>query len=225
MPDLTPPRDTSIVAVMGAMNPAVHTPHFYRSIGAMDEAELQASLTQPLNSTTAASSQFQFGSPSLLVSCQPGQWWIQAADIQSWERMLKIVGLVFGKLGATPISGYALVAQRHVDTTVADVKSALAERIVGTRLGFPSGKSVASNIELVINEEDYAVTTSVQPSVVGEQVVYMFYQRNYTAPTPSAGTFALEPVIRVRLTGFEDGYSKFFDAVMASVSSTREVTA
>jgi hypothetical protein len=213
----TPPRDSSLIVVFGAMNPLVHTPQFYRSIGVMDEAELQASLHMPTNSTSAAVSQFQFGSPLIMVNCQPGQWWVQAPDLESWDRMLRITGLVFGKLGGTPMNAYVLVAQSHIDTAVVSVKSALAARIAATGLGFATGESSASNIELVLNEEDYIVTTSVQPSVLGEQSVYAFYQRQYPVPVLATGIFTLEPVVRGRLASFEEASKSFFDAVEVGI--------
>lgn len=224
--EVTPPRprDSSLIVVMGAMNPLVHSPQFYRSVGAMDEAELQGSLKMPLNSTTAEGSSFQFGSPVFSINVQPGQWWIQSSNLESWERMLMITRLVFGKLGGTPMNAYSLVSQRHIDTAIPSVKATLAKRIAAMGLGFADGESVASNIELVVKEEDYLVTTSVQPSVLGEQSVYTYYQRHYSVPISPSGTFALEPVVRSRLQAFEEASRRFFDAAIAGISSV-EVTA
>jgi hypothetical protein len=202
------------------MNPLVHTPQFYRLLGAMDEEELQASLKMPLSSTSAASSRFQFGTPEITVNCDPGQWWIQGSNLESWDRMLKITALVFGKLGGTPMISFAIVAQRHVDTSVSSVKAALVAKITATGLGFPKGESITSNIELVLREEDYFVTTAVQPSILGEQTVYAFYQRQYPVSATEAGAIILEPVVRGRLTAFSEGSQRFFDAAVAGISST-----
>lgn len=215
----TPPRKASVIVILGAMNPLVHTPQFYRSVGAMDETELQASLKMPLTSSTATNSQFQFGTPPITINCQPVQWLMQSDEIGSWERMLKIVALVFGKIGGTPISSYGLVVQSHADTSVADVKSAVAVRIRGMKLGFPEGKSSASNIELVVNEADYIVTTSVQPSVLGEQALYMFYQRLYQLPPTDSESLVLETILRGRTSAFDEGAKKFFDAALAGLAS------
>jgi hypothetical protein len=174
----------------------------------------------PSNATSSTGSQFQFGTPKITVNCEPGQWWIHGDDLESWERMLRIAGLVFGKLGGTPMSSYALTAQRHMDTLVPSVKAAIVAKIVATGLGFPRGESLASNIELVVREEDYFVTTSVQPSVLGEQMVYGFYQRQYPVPVTESGTFILEPVVRGRLAAFSEGSQRFFDAAVAGISST-----
>jgi hypothetical protein len=225
MPDQpTPPRDSSLIVVTGAMNPLVHTPQFYQTLGAMSEAELQDSLKMPLNSTSPENSQFQFGTPPFQVNVQPGQWWIQSSNLESWDRMLTITRLIFGKLGATPMNAYSLVAQRHIATSIPSVKSVLGKRIASMGLGFAGGDCLASNIELVLKEEGYLVTTAVQPSVMDPQSVYAFYQRQFIVPVSPTGTFILEPVVRGRLADFEEASKRFFDAVVAGISSV-EVTA
>jgi hypothetical protein len=219
-PQVTPPRESYIILVTGAMNPQVHTPQFYRTIGAMDENELQASLKMPQNTTAAAMSQFEYGTLPITVSCQPTQWWIQSANDSLWDRMTSIASTVFTKLGGTPVSAYLLASQRHIETTV-DVKPVLERKIAELSLGFPSGTSQGSSIELAVNEADYVVAAIMQPSVLSEHGVYLQYQHNYQVPVPDAGTLIpMGNLIQSRIEGFLSASKQFAKVAVAAISGS-----
>jgi len=189
MPDAeaTAPRETYFIAVAGNLNPAIHHLQWYRTIGAIDEAELKAALSVPFNQTSALLSQVQFGSPPFLITCQPEQWWIQSSDVNAWQRMLHVASLVFARLNETPVTSYALTAQKHIDTDSQDTKSLLAESLWELNLGLPKGKSTASNVTLSVIEEDFVVHASLQPSTLSEQAIFVFYQHLYQAPQAPKG--------------------------------------
>jgi hypothetical protein len=225
MPDIIlPPREIYTVLVAGYMNPAIHHPYWYRSIGAMDEVELQESQKLTTNATTPALSQVQFGSPRLSVTCQAGQWLIQSNDPALWERMVSITALVFSKLGETPVSAYGLLAQRHIKTESPDVKSAIASRICEFNLGFPSGKSTASSVQMTVIEEDYEVTALIQPSVMSEQSIFCQYHQQYQTPKFTEGFehfeyFDVGRLLRGRLENYLSGSDTFFTDTVSAVNA------
>jgi hypothetical protein len=216
------PRETYFVIVSGAMNPAIHHAQWYRNIGAIDEAELQASLRVPTNSTSPLLSQVQFGSPPLTVICQPETWWIQSSNASSWLRMLDITALVFARLNETPVTAYGMTSQRHLDTVAPDTKSVLAESIWELKLGFPEGarKSSASNITLSVIEEDYIVSVSLQPSLLSERAIFVFLNCQYPSPKgPTGGYFDLGVVLKSRFAKYQ-GMQERICAEMVTVVNT-----
>jgi hypothetical protein len=218
-PPATPPRDSCIIAVTGIMNPSVHSPQFYRTIGVIDEDELQASLKMPL-SITPMLSQFRFD--AITVSCHPTQWWIETTNGESWERMIAIATRVFTQLGGTPVSGFTLAVQRHIDTGV-NVKPVIAQKIATLDLGFPSGTSSASSIELAITEEDYTAGSIMQPSVLGEQLLYLLYQREYQLSVATPGTLPqVGASIQNRLEKFLLGSNQYFDAGVSAIRGSEK---
>jgi hypothetical protein len=222
MPDAeaAAPRETFFIVVAGAMNPAIHHPQWYRTIGAIDEAELKAALQVPFNQTTPFVSQVQFGSPPLTVTCQPQQWWIQANKADAWGRMLDIASLVFTKLGETPVNSYGLTAQRHIDTEILDTKSVLAESIAEMGLGFPSGKkSSGSNVTLTVTEDDFVATSTIQPSVLSERAIFILYQCLYQAPKVPGGYFDLGKLLRGRFERYQPEQKRIFEEMVAAVNA------
>jgi hypothetical protein len=215
----TPPTDSYLVIVAGLMNPSIHHLQWYRMIGAIDESELQAALRTPFNTTTPVVSQLQFGSPTLTINCQAGQWWIQSTDASMWTRMVDIASLVFSKLNETPVSGYGLMAQHHIPTAVADVKSVIAKCLSEIDLGIPTGKIVSSNIAATATEEDYKVSVSIQPSVLNERAVFGLYHRQYDAPKLQGEYFDLGALLNGRVAPFLSGADKFFSDLVAAVNA------
>jgi hypothetical protein len=220
MPEaVAPPRDSYFIVVSGAMNPAIHSPQWYRVIGAIDETELQASLKIPSNSTTSFSSQLQFGSPPLSVTCQSEQWWIQSSDAGSWSRMLDVASLVFARLKETPLVSFGLVAHRHIESDGSDIKSVLAASLIELNLGLPTGKSTGSNITLSVVEQDYEATASIQPSYLSERSVFVLYQRQYEVPKAPSGYVDLGVLLKARFDQFQSGSGQVFTDIIAAVNA------
>lgn len=220
MPDpIAPPREAFYVVVAGLMNPAIHHPHWYRVIGAIDEAELQSSLTNGVNSTTPIAAQLQFGVPRFSVSCQPGQWWIQTHDPDSWARMIKIASLVFSRLNETPVSAFGLLSQCHLDTQTSEVKSIIAKSIVDMNFGLRAGKSTASNVQMTVIEEDFEVITSIQPSLISEISIFGSHHCQYQPPKAPSGYFDLGALLGARIEKYLETSKTFFSDIVAAVNT------
>jgi len=201
-----------MVIVIGAMKPAIHHPQWYRAINAIDDDELAASLKMPSSGTTPIASRLQFGSPILTVACNPAQWLIHSTEAASWERMLKITSLVFAKANDPALTAYGFTAQRHIDTNATDTKSLLADCLNGLHLGLPVGKSSSSNISLSIDNEDYTISTSIQPSVIGDRTVFVFYNHHYQAQDINA-------ILDGRFERFSAEAGEFFTDVVSAINA------
>ena len=222
MPDAvaTAPRETYTIGVVGSMNPAIHHAQWYRTIGAIDEAQLQAALQNPFNNTSQFLSQVQFGAPPLSIVCQPDNWWIQSNDADSWARMLEVTSFVFARLNETPVTAYALTAQRHIDTDCPDTKAILASSLQELRLGLPMGKSAAANATISIFEEDFVVHASIQASLLSVRAIYVFYQAQYQAPNnPSGRYFDLGVLLRGRFNKFRVEQERVFSQMVIATNA------
>jgi hypothetical protein len=199
-----PPAIMYTIAVGGFMNPAIHHALWYRTIGAIDEAEYQATIKTPFNTTTQLLSQVRFANSRLAIQCQPNEWTIQGFDDSSWPTMVKITSLVFERLNETPVSAYSFVSQKHLDTTIPDVGAALADKIYGMNLALLRGSEPAtgSNIELTVKVADYNVRMALQPSLRGGDKVFVFYQHQHVPPQVPGGYFNLGELITARVDAF-----------------------
>lgn len=222
----SPPREAYYVVVTGAMNPQIHHAEWYRVIGAIDEAELQNSLVNPMNITGPAVSTVQFGSPTLTVTCQPGNWWIHSADANQWLRMMDIAALVFARLKETPVTAFGFTSQLHIDTVAPDTKSVLAEIISGMKLGFPegSGKSTGSNISLSVTDEDAIVNASLQPSILSERAIFINLNSQYSSPkTAAPGYFDLGVLLKGRFDKYRTLEQRVRTNMVEAVSARAEM--
>jgi hypothetical protein len=203
------------------MNPTIHHLYWYRHIGVLDEGELQEAIAAMGSSVTPVGSQLQFGTPTISINCLQNHWTIQSPTEESWQRLLEITTKVFARLDDTPVSGFALTVQRHVQTTSTDVKNILADLIRALGLGFPVGKSFGSAIGLNVIEEDYRVITSIQPSVLSESALFVLYQRQYETPKgPEFEHFDIGPLVANRLPNFREAGNAFIEHALENVNSS-----
>ena len=193
------------------MNPSAHHPQWYRSLGAISDAELDASLKSGAAVTTPIVSRLQFGSPIITVICQPNLWVIQANEDSCWERMLTVASLVFAKKNNQPATAFGLMVQRHIDTE-ANARSILAATIAGLGLGFPIRESVSTNITVANPEEGFTITSSIQSSVIGERTVFGFYHRDYPGQEITGSS---DP----RFLAFISGSQQFFADMVSSINT------
>jgi hypothetical protein len=203
MPDPTPPppRELHSIVVLGAMNPRLHHPQWYREIGAIDETELQSALSETMN-VTPTFTQFQFGNPPIVISSQADFWQIQLTEEKLWPRMVEMASIVFAKLDETPVSAFALNTQLHRDTSATDVKALIARVLVNLNFGLPTGKSEGADMTVNAIEDDYTVAMSVQASLLSERAVFVFYQSQYPTSAAARRHFELGSLLKARVDGY-----------------------
>jgi hypothetical protein len=121
-----PTHDISIVLV-GAMNPRIHHPLWYKYQGLITEEEFE----QAMRSFMTVSPQMaQFGFSGIHISCVADRWDIKANDITKRQRMLDLTIEVFDKrLPQTPIGIFAFNNDFVRTTNISDVSASLGKGI------------------------------------------------------------------------------------------------
>jgi hypothetical protein len=187
MPDAVS-NDLFSLVVVGAMNPSIHHPAWYRLNGIFTEEEYTAA---DKSSTLVTSQISQFSVGSVTILCDPVRWQAQTKDEAKLERLKEIAAKTFEVLFHTPVSLYGLNFAYHRVTTLSEVNSVLATLIRGLPLGLgsePAEKS-AAKINYQTTSTGRVLTTLVEPSVKGGEQVFVAINAEYRTPTPAPGEY------------------------------------
>jgi hypothetical protein len=123
--------DQFSIVIIGAMNPSIHHPSWYRLVGILAPPEAETAAKAAV--CTPFGSQFQVG--DLLVKCEPGRWLIQTGNPAALDRMVAIAAATFDHLPETPVGAYGLNFLFVRGTKLADIGKALAKAVNSLALG------------------------------------------------------------------------------------------
>jgi hypothetical protein len=169
------------IVVVGAMNPRIHHPIWYRQIEAISDAELTESLAQPAAATLLiAPMMSRFETGGIKVQCFEDRWEIQVLASSGMQRIFDMTGKVFTKLFETPVNRFGFNFHFHRETAVASVKERLADLATGLRLGFSEGGARASSIQFGNFYDLYSVNVAVAASPLGQNRVFVAHNMEYT---------------------------------------------
>jgi hypothetical protein len=195
------------LGVYGAMNPAIHHPRWYLTIGVLnqaevDEAEGRASLaSQTADGSTQASSlvctplSSQFTVRTLRVICFQNQWWIATTDAASLARMRDICDAVFKALPHTPVSAFTFNFAFHRATKQENVGAKLAALAERLPFGFRSepAANAAASFQYRVSVGGRDVNLSVEPSMRDPKKIFVGF--SVTHRIQGAGLFDLRPML------------------------------
>jgi hypothetical protein len=185
MPDS---NDLFSFVVVGAMNPSIHHPAWYRLNGIFTEEEAGATDSSGMLVTSQIS---QFSVGSVTIVCDQARWQVQTRDETKLDRLREIAAKTFEVLFHTPVSLYGLNFAYHRVTTSPDVKSVLATLIRALPLGLGSEPAEKSSAKINYQSTSMGrvLTTLVEPSVKGEEQLFVAINAEYRTPTPAPGEY------------------------------------
>lgn len=203
-PFVSSPEIYSIV-VAGAMNPAIHHPAWYKSIGALKDEEASLALpSSPLQiaeqwlATICTPQVAQFTVGRIRVVCIQQSWTIVTTDSDLVVRILGIASCVFRALGHTPVSAYGLNVASHRSSGVQRVGARLAELVQRLPLGlvFSGETSNSATIALKSSVENRDLNITIQPSVKAEDMIFAAINVNHRiVQAKDFQSFDLEPLL------------------------------
>lgn len=216
--------DLYSIVVIGAMNPRIHHPAWYRTIGAINDSEFHATVISQSIALSAMFSTFKIGETDIVILCQADRWEIKSPSPEQWDRMAGIAKLVFGKLNDTPVAFFGLTTQRHLPTASESVIKSLGAKLERIKLGLPTVGAEATNIQITSAEGDYLITVSVQQSIVNRQSVFILVNTQYNCPTTEPAMpltqFDLGPLIDIQLKKHQDRAVSLFRKIVRGVEQT-----
>lgn len=148
------------IVVLGAMNPRLHTPGWYRLVGLIDDAELsEASEGEVVVLAPIAKWQIKgFG-----VVCLPDRWEVQTTIAQNLERLQRFASRVFDDLlEHTPVRALGFNFNYERATDDPHLSRSLASFVVRTQIGMNEDCLVAGEMSLRRNADGRVVNVTVR---------------------------------------------------------------
>ena len=154
-------QDFFSIVVLGAMNPRIHHPTWYRLVGLISEQEEQQALESGLLVTPPVA---QFQCPGFVVLCQEERWEVQTNRSELFVRLRDLTSRVFDELlNHTPLNRYGFNFDYVRSTEAPDVAKLLAQAIVSLPLGLRAGNAAAGEIVLRRYEDDHTIAVTLRP--------------------------------------------------------------
>lgn len=168
------PDDQWSVEIVGAMNPAIHHPAWYRLLNILtqDEADeaLRAGGTDPHTSST----QSTLATSGFEISCDAEHWTISTTSPDGIGRIRDIAVATFRALPHTPVSAYAFNATFHRNTGVPHVGRALVA--MSGKMALAVGEQVKptyARLEFASFPSGHVFSVAIEPSFKGASQVFV----------------------------------------------------
>jgi hypothetical protein len=165
------------IIVVGAMNPRIHYPLWYRIAGIISEAEEAAALASPSLVLVPVFARFETG--GFMLGCQEERWEIFTTDPGVRGRILEVAAKVFGKLHETPIRAFGLNTKLHLETAVPDVSRCLAGNIESLGIEFPAGGKPSGAILFSSGGDNVTHNVDVRPSHLSNDLLFVGRNSHY----------------------------------------------
>lgn len=167
------------IVVVGHMNPAIHHPGWYQSVGLFSEAEAKTAVGM-LSGVSSELAQFRLDEIELL--CLLDRWQL-SAPAKCGERVLDLAAQTFKRLSETPVRAFGINDHFQVETGVADVSAWLAEMFLSLPLGLTSLGAASSGTIIVEHQAPKCVYRStIGPSAKGPKFLSVVHNAHYLAP-------------------------------------------
>jgi len=157
---MTRPGEMFSIVTIGAMNPAIHYPGWYETLGLLSKEETQRALKNPAFVMGSDVAQFTLG--TLSIFCIHARWHVATTDEAEIPRILRIAKATHSALPHTPVNVIGINFDFCRPSDAANVAAFLGREIHGLRIGVGEGvptsgqviftrKRNAGNAELTTN--------------------------------------------------------------------------
>jgi hypothetical protein len=206
-----PPKghgDFFSIVVIGAMNPPIHHPLWYRHINAISEEEEKAAAEW--HALVVISQFAQLRIHDINIVCQSDRWEINTRTESQRQRMLDIACAVFTRLDETPVSRFGLNTKVDRTTAVADVNGKLAGMLAGLGFGFDAARAKKCMIRYSVAEGDHSANIDITSSLSHQGAIAVAYNTEYEPKVSVGINFDLSAMFRAR---FDVDHRAALDAI------------
>lgn len=212
------PYDFSIV-VLGAMNPRLHHPIWYKQQRLIDDAELNQSLTKEMICLAEAS---QFTAAGMYISCNLDRWDIRTTDLALRPRILEIARTIFDtSLPETPSGLFAFNNDFHRMTELTDVKRILGELVAGGCFGLSPEVLSGAMFFTVAVPDGGEMRIRIDPSPQGPDFVSVKVNANHPVKVPP-GRFNLGPLLDKFYESDYQMAARYAEDIVKSLNASRK---
>lgn len=192
---MTEQKDTYTLVILGGMNPRIHHPSWYRSVGLFDGEEAEEAIRTPNTLITPPLAQIQ--TPKLTIVCQDDRWEIRTSDPNQVQRIQDITSKLFDDLlPHTPVAAAGFNFTYGRQTESHDVGKHLADVLVKSPLGLKPDSLVAGEVILRQACDGHTSMVNIRPALGCKHTVVISYNYEYRFETE--GSFKLGDVITKR---------------------------
>jgi hypothetical protein len=213
-----PPQDFSIV-VLGAMNPRIHHPLWYRQHNLISEAESVSAMEADI---VVLPHLAQFRTAGITVVCHLERWEIKTSDMAVRPRILQIANDIFDSiLPETPVSLFAFNNDFLRKTELQDVKRALGRRAERLEIGI-SRRLDSANLRLTFMGKDGGAShVRIDPSTTSADDVVIRFNSNHPINAGS-GRFNVGPMMAEYYEPDFKEAREFADGVVNALNRSEE---
>lgn len=206
------------IVIVGAMNPRIHHPWWYKHIGILDdESEKSALESKELIVTPPVA---QFPANNWTMVCQQERWEIRALSADTLDLILDAAMRVFRALEHTPINAFGFNFNFHRETRLSDVGQCLAERIVHLNIGLVPEGTPSATLSLRNSSSSGTWNTNLSGSAHGPNAVYVGNNIHYKISDiqPEDTSFDLGAMLKERFRPDCEQATRVTDCVVEALN-------
>ena len=190
--------DEFTVFATGAMNPRIHHPAWYKSMGILSSEDADAAAHEPGLVCLDQLARFKAG--DIAIQCEQGRWFASTNQAELLHKLVDIVVGVFDNgLPHTPIGAFGLAFAYHSATGCAHVGTLLAEHLRKCGLELEISPQTQGFLALFTEQLGRQVHLRVEPSMQGPDRLFVGFTATYVVTTEPSAAFELGPRIRARV--------------------------
>lgn len=209
--------DSASLVIVGAMNPPIHHPSWYKNAGLISPDVEAIAIQQAVVTPQIA----QFKTSDFKLTCVPDRWIIEATNLESIEWVVLLGIRAFDdKLHETPINalGLNLAFHRKVGGLA---KESLARKVEATRIVRQDIGICSASIQFEVLESGKTVKVRVEPSGHKEDCVLVSFNFHHDTRdfVDSTGHFKVSDVISKESLARERSVANtLVDQIIASIA-------
>lgn len=187
--ETTTDKDLFTVVLVGAMNPALHHPAWYRSFGTLSDNEQQQAISRDFVFLPQLA---QFRTETLHFYCDMQKWQLGTNIKSSIERVVTLTEDCFDKkLTETPLGSYGLNFNFYKKTECSNVGETLSKMLMKLPFGFMATGETTGNVSFTQSVTGGQFRCSIAPSRRDFRFVQIDFNVHYGIPH----TADVQPVI------------------------------
>jgi hypothetical protein len=216
-------KDFYSIVVIGAMNPRVHTPGWYRLVNLIDDSEMTDATSSDVV-TLLPISKWQLKDFSVI--CQSDRWEVQTTSAACLSRLRQMAVTVFDELlKHTPVNALGLNFNHERTIDRSHVGRCLAASLARSELGLRIDGAISGEMMLRRSIDDRKVTVVVRASegVGGESVVGVANNYEYAFGLEKGpGFFQISDTISRRFSADKNDAEEQTAAVVRAINNRLE---